>query len=265
MSHNSTPQPARTSTLPPGHDPMGAAILDYQRTGRSGCLSVLSSMFDDDEMPVPHLFRSLGDMPALERKALDLARGRVLDVGAGAGCHALALQERGLAVKAIDISPLGCEAMRMRGVRDVECRNLFDLHLASTGGTDGEGFDTILLLMNGIGLAGKASGLAPLLEQLKSLLNEGGQILADSSDLSYLYEDEDGVPDIDPDAPYYGEVDFRMVYQGAGGHRVEGLPFDWLYADPGLLQSAARLCALRCDLVARGEHYDYLARITRQE
>lgn len=244
---------------------MGAAILDYQRTGRAGHLLVLSSMFDDDEMPVPHLFRSVSDMPLLERKALDMARGRVLDVGAGAGCHALALQERGLTVKAIDISPLSCEAMRMRGVRDVECRNLLNLHLDSMGSAAGHGFDTILLMMNGIGLAGKASGLAPLLTQLKSLLNEGGQILADSSDLSYIYEDEDGVPDIDPDAPYYGEVDYRMVYQGASGHRVEGRPFDWLYADPGLLQSVAELCGLRCDLVARGEHYDYLARITRQE
>ncbi len=248
-------------TLSPSNDPMGRAILDFQQTGKAGRLRVLSSMFDDDEMPVPHLFRTFAQMPPIEQRALRLAYGRVLDVGAGAGCHTLALQhlmsETGKpeAVTAIDISPLSCEAMRLRGCKDVACLNLFDATFA-------EKYDTILMLMNGTGIAGKASRLPALLSRLRQLLREGGQVLIDSSDLIYLYEDEDGEAAIPDDGTYYGEVDYQMIYERRGGKAVRGLPFDWLYADYGLLETSARACGLRCELVQRGTHYDYLARLT---
>lgn len=227
---------------------MGAAILDYQTKGKAGKLSILSSMFEEDEMPVKHLFRNLEEMPMLEQKALSLAKGKVLDVGAGAGCHALALQAQSIAVKAIDISPLSCEAMELRGVMDAECINLFDEHLES-------GFDTILLLMNGTGIAGKIENLPALFNRLKTLLNKDGQILIDSSDIKYIYENEDGSFDINLNAAYYGEVDYQMVYKD-----VKGDSFDWLYVDFPLLKSIAESCGLHGELIAEGEHYDYLAR-----
>ena len=234
-----------TDILSKDKDPMGAAILDYQKSGKAGRLRVLSSMFEEDEMPVKHLFRNLEEMPFLEQKALKLAKGKVLDVGAGAGCHALALQKECStkdasarqekaaekqdisSVKAIDISPLSCEAMRLRGVKDTECINLFDEHLET-------GFDTILLLMNGTGIAGKIEHLPTLFNRLKALLNKGGQILG----------------------AYYGEVDYQMIYKDIKGDR-----FDWLYVDYPLLKSIAESCGLHGELVAEGEHYDYLARI----
>ena len=251
-----------TEILSADKDPMGAAILDFQKQGKAARLRVLSSMFEEDEMPVKHLFRSTREMPMLEQKALQLAKGRVLDIGAGAGCHALALQEKGLAVKAIDISPLSCEAMKLRGVKDAECINLFDPHLSS-GNHSGEnqeqfegGFDTILLLMNGTGIAGKIENLPALFLRLKALLNPGGQILIDSSDLKYIYENEDGSFDINLNGAYYGEVDYQMIYKDVKGDR-----FDWLYVDFPLLKSIAESCGLHGELVAEGEHYDYLARI----
>lgn len=262
-------------------DPMGAAILDYLQTGKAGKLRVLSSMFEEDEMPVKHLFRTYKEMPMLEQKAIDLAKGRVLDVGAGAGCHTLALQEKMeqqdkkkpakkhlLSVKAIDISPLSCEAMRLRGVKDIECINLFDEHLRN-------GYDTILLLMNGTGIAGKIANLPSLFLRLKALLNSGGQILIDSSDLKYIYENEDGSFDIDLAGAYYGEVDYQMIYDGI--HKkdpsgktpkditVKGDSFDWLYVDFPLLKSIAETCGLHCELIVEGNHYDYLARISRNQ
>ena len=237
-----------TEILSADKDPMGAAILDFQKQGKAARLRVLSSMFEEDEMPVKHLFRSTREMPMLEQKALQLAKGRVLDIGAGAGCHALALQEKGLAVKAIDISPLSCEAMKLRGVKDAECINLFDDHL-------GMGFDTILLLMNGTGIAGKIEHLPALFQRLKALLNPGGQILIDSSDLKYIYENEDGSFDINLNGAYYGEVDYQMVYKNVKGDR-----FDLLYVDFPLLKSIAETCGLHGELVEEGEHYDYLAR-----
>ena len=237
-----------TKILSKDKDPMGAAILDYQKSERVGRLRVLSSMFEEDEMPVKHLFRNLEEMPMLEQKALSLAKGKVLDVGAGAGCHALALQAQSIAVKAIDISPLSCEAMELRGVMNAECINLFDEHLET-------GFDTILLLMNGTGIAGKIENLPALFNRLKALLNKGGQILIDSSDIKYIYENEDGSFDINLNAAYYGEVDYQMVYKD-----VKGDSFDWLYVDFPLLKSIAESCGLHGELIAEGEHYDYLAR-----
>lgn len=230
---------------------MGAAIRDYFRQGKSAQLKVLSSLFDDDEMPVPHLFRSYDEMPPLEQRALNEARGKVLDVGAGAGCHALALQERGLDVTAVDISPLSCETMKERGVANVECVNIFNQRFQAR-------FDTLLLLMNGTGIAGKLSRLPQLLSRLKQLMNPGAQILIDSSDLRYVYEDEDGVLDVDLDGAYYGEVDYQMTYRN-----IIGKSFDWLYADSVVLAESCRQCGLKCEILAQGQHYDYLARIVQ--
>ena len=238
------------TTIDSTHDPMGAAIRDYHRQGKAARLRVLSSMFDEDEMPVAHLFRTFEEMPHLEQKALNMAYGKVLDIGAGAGCHALALQERDLDVKAIDISPLSCKVMKERGIRNVECVNLFDIQLQGK-------YNTLLLLMNGTGIAGKLSGLPTLLNRLKELLDKDGQILIDSSDLKYIYENEDGSVDIDLNAPYYGEVDYQMQYR-----EIKGEPFDWLYTDPMLLASVSKQCGLKCQIIEHGEHYDYLAKLT---
>ena len=238
------------TTIDSIHDPMGAAIRDYHLRGKAARLRVMSSMFDEDEMPVDHLFRTFDNMPHLEQKALNMAYGKVLDIGAGAGCHALALQERGMDVKAIDISPLSCEVMKERGIKDVECVNLLCKQLQGK-------YDTLLLLMNGTGIAGKLSQLPALLNRLKELLSEEGQILIDSSDLKYIYENEDGSMDIDLNAPYYGEVDYQMQYRD-----IKGEPFDWLYTDPMLLASVSKQCGLQCQIMEQGEHYDYLAKLT---
>lgn len=238
------------TTIDSIHDPMGAAIRDYHLRGKAARLRVMSSMFDEDEMPVDHLFRTFDDMPHLEQKALNMAYGKVLDIGAGAGCHALALQERGMDVKAIDISPLSCEVMKERGIKDVECVNLFCKQLQGK-------YDTLLLLMNGTGIAGKLSQLPALFNRLKELLSVEGQILIDSSDLKYIYENEDGSMDIDLNAPYYGEVDYQMQYRD-----IKGEPFDWLYTDPMLLASVSKQCGLQCQIMEQGEHYDYLAKLT---
>ena len=231
----------KKTTIDASHDPMGSAISDYYKNGRAAHLRVLSSMFEEDEMPVAHLFRSEQEMPQLEKLALELVRGKVLDIGAGAGCHALALKKKGFEVKAIDVSPLSCEVMKARGI---------DPQLQGK-------FDTILLLMNGTGIAGKLARLPMLLNRLKELMAEGAQILIDSSDLMYIYENEDGSVDIDLGGSYYGEVGYQMVYKN-----IKGDSFDWLYVDPILLKASCEQCGLNCEVIEEGDHYDYLARIT---
>jgi SAM-dependent methyltransferase len=238
------------STLTPKKDPMGAAISEYQQTNKAGRLRVLSSMFDEDEIPVTHLFRTFKEMPELEQKALSLAKGRILDVGAGAGCHALELQAKGEDVHAIDISQLSCDAMQARGVKQVQCINLFDRRLTGP-------FDTILMLMNGTGIIGKLKNMPDFLERIHELLSKEGQVLVDSSDLKYLYENEDGTYDIDPLGPYYGEVDYQMIYR-----KVKGDSFDWLYVDFNTLKLIAESNGFKCEMIAEGEHYDYLAKLS---
>lgn len=233
--------------LPQHKDPMGTAIAEYHRTGRAGTLRVFSSQFDEDEIPVAQLFRSLDEMPSIEQRALAMARGKVLDVGAGSGCHALALQAMGKKVTAIDISELSVEVMRQRGVEDARAIDLYDEHFV-------EQYDTILLLMNGSGIIGNMEGMERFFLRMKQLLKPNGCIYMDSSDLKYLFEEEDGSYLIDVAGDYYGLVDFQMQYK-----QVKGDSFDWLYIDFDTLSYYAEQYGFLAELVSLGEHYDYLA------
>lgn len=230
-------------------DPMGRAIFDYYHTREAGKLRVLSSMFYEDEIPVPTLFRTFDEMPVQEQKAIELCRGRVLDVGAGSGCHSIVLKNRGLDVTAIDISELSVEVMKDRGL-DARNINFFDERFT-------ERFDTILLAMNGIGIVGKTERLPEFFRSIKRLLAQGGQVLLDSSDIRYVFMDDDGVMDIDLAAGYYGEIDYKMRYKN-----ITGEPFDWLYIDFDTLSMYAEEHGFNCEKCIDGEHYDYLARIT---
>ena len=230
-------------------DPMGRAIFDYHHTGRAGKLRVLSSMFYEDEIPVATLFRKFSDMPLQEQKAIELCRGRVLDTGAGSGCHSAVLMERGHEVVAIDISELSVGVMKERGI-DARNINFFDETFA-------EKFDTILLAMNGIGIVGTVGNLGNFFKSAKRLLAPGGQILLDSSDIKYVFMDDDGSMQIDLAAGYYGEVDYRMRYKNITGEK-----FDWLYIDFDTLAMYAEEHGFKCEKCIDGEHFDYLARLT---
>lgn len=242
-----------------GGDPMGAAIYDFHKNGRAGVLKVYSSEFDDDEIPVRDLFRSFEQMPELEMLALEMAEGEILDVGAGSGCHSLALMAMGKKVKAIDISPLSVNVMKERGV-DAAQVNFYDESCA-------DHFDTVLMLMNGTGIIGNLDNIPAFFERLKALLNPGGCVLIDSSDLRYLFEEEDGSLMIDLADDYYGQLDYQMEYVNAVDKNLEGIkgePFDWLYLDFDSLAFYAEENGFNAELVAEGEHYDYLAKLTLQ-
>lgn len=242
-----------TFLLDPERDPMGAAIDDYERGGRGAKLRVFSSQFDEDELPLSILFRTYNEMPRLEQEALQLAHGKILDVGAGSGCHALALQDMGKDVCAIDISSLSVDAMRRRGVKSARLINLFDPRFIDK-------FDTILMLMNGSGLIGCLENMPQFFAHMKNILLPGGEILMDSSDLSFIFEDEDGVLAIDLNDKYYGQIDYVMQYKD-----VKGGEFDCLYVDFETLKFYAESCGFNAELISEGDHYDYLARLTVKE
>ena len=149
----------KTTWLQAEKDPMGAAIYDYFKNGKAGKLRVFSSQFEEDEIPVSELFRTYEHMPLLEQTALDMAQGKILDVGAGSGCHSLALKQMGKESVAIDISPLSVEVMQARGL-DARLVNLFDTHFV-------ERFDTILMLMNGSGIIGRVENFGDFFQRMK--------------------------------------------------------------------------------------------------
>lgn len=232
-------------------DLFGKAILDYQTNNSPEDILTETSISEADEMSVAYLFRNYNEMPKLEQKALQLAKGKILDVGCGAGSHALELQnERKLDVTAIDISENAVKACQLRGIEKVKVANILDLDTENK-------FDTILSLMNGTGIFGTLKETAKYLQKLKSLLNEGGQILIDSSDLIYMFDqDEDGAYSIPADG-YYGELTFTVQYKGETEET-----FPWLYLDYNTLQNAAIANGLQCELVAEGDHFDYLAKLS---
>ena len=222
-------------------------MLDYHQSPGEQQLITWTSLTEEDPVPLAYFFRNYQEMPAIEQKALALSKGKVLDIGCGSGSHCLYLQnEKGLSVCAVDSSLGAAQIAKERGVNQVFHQSILDFKEGS--------FDTLLLLMNGLGVAKDFQGVLPLLIHLKSLLAPGGQILLDSSDLIYLFEEEDQ-DDWRNAATYYGELDFGIGFKG------ETEEFPWLYLDFEHLSQAAELAGFNCEKILDGPNYDYLARL----
>lgn len=212
---------------------------------------VHTDIWHDEPTPVEEFYRPDDrPLPELERTALGLCRGRVLDYGAGAGRHALELQRRGLEVTAVDVAPEAVEVMRGRGVTDARCGDF--------AAVKGERFETILLLMHGIGLVGTLEGLSSFFDEAQNHLAHDGRILFDSADLGIVMPDQfdEGLDDWRAGGLYPGEVEYRLSYG-----KLEGAPYPWLFVDPVTLVERAQAAGLRSQVVARGPRGSFLARI----
>ena len=233
-----------------GLDVFGQALLAYQKGEYTEDIKTFSSLDEEDSIPIPYLFRSYDMMPPLEKKALNLCKGTILDIGAGAGSHSLYLQDKGHQTYALDKSFGAIETCKLRGIKHTIQNDILDY--------SGPKFDTLLLLMNGIGIVEKLKNLDSYLKHFKSILKPSGQILLDSSDIIYMYEeDENGVYWMPKRTAYYGEVEFTMQYKDR-----KSKPFGWLYLDYNTLKNACESNNFNCELVSAGKHYDYLAKLT---
>ncbi|HRP52145.1 MAG TPA: class I SAM-dependent methyltransferase [Fluviicola sp.] len=228
-------------------DPIGEAIQEYATKRKPEDIIVSSDICEDDIIPLEVLFRKYDEMPQIEKLALSFAKGKILDVGAGAGVHAMHLQDLGYNVTCIDVSEGAVNYLKKCGLNAFK-QNFFSL--------SNQKFDTIFMLMNGIGIAGKLSNLERTLLHAKSLLNKGGSILCDSSDIRYLYEDEDGSLWVDLNTEYYGNFRFQMKYK-----KEKGPWFDWLYVDFDNLFQAAKKVGLKATRIHEEDDH-YLAKLT---
>ncbi len=237
------------SVLKKHHDPIGQAVWDYLNGITGEAIVVKTDIAEDELLSPSYFFRTFDEMPVQEQEALRRCSGKILDVGAGAGVHSLWLQNQGFDVDSLDISPLSCDTMRKRGLKNVHLKDIYSLK--------NQKYDTILLLMNGAGVAQTLPGLETLLSHLKTLLNPGGKILADSSDLLYLFTDENGEMwvDIASDA-YYGEMEYQLSYKS-----IKGKPFPWLFVDPETFADYASLAGFTVKEKIVGAHFDYMVEI----
>ncbi len=233
-----------------GTDIFGNALLDFQSGNYTEDITTYSSIAGKDIMELPWLFRIFDEMPMLEQTALQLCKGIVLDVGCGAGSHSLYLQGKELSVKAIDISNGAIETCLKRGVLQAKVQNIWNVQ--------NEKFNTIIALMNGVGISEHLGNLTRFLAHLKTLLEKNGQIILDSSDVIYMYQDEAGEYHIPKWKKYYGEVTFEFSYKNQFSDK-----FNWLFIPFDLLKKHALQAGLHCELVKEGYHYDYLARLTK--
>ncbi len=233
-------------------DAYGKGLLAYQKGMKNAKFSVHSDLAETEKWDVATFFRSFAKMPELEQIALNRCDGRVLDAGAGAGSHALWLQSQEKEVTAIDISEGAVEVMKMRGVTDARMQDFFSMKE--------EKFDTLLLLMNGIGIAQNLDNFTQFFVQAKKMLNPGGKIVLDSSNIIYMYEEEDGSALINLNGAYYGEMRYRMDF---GNYK--GVTFDWIYIDFDTLDALAHQHGFKCEKIYEDEHYHYLAELILAE
>ncbi len=230
------------------NDIIGQALIDYFEGRYTEDLITETTISDEDELPLPYLFRTFEEMPEIEQTALHRAKGSVLDVGCGAGNHALWLQEHDFHVTGIDTSKGAVKVSSARGVKNVSNRSLLDYNETT--------FDTVMLLMNGTGIFESVEETATYLQHLKTLLNPKGQILIDSSDLKYMYDrSEEGGIWVPADR-YYGELEFTVSYKGQ-----QSEAFPWLYLDERLFEDLAKENGFNFEVLARGTNFDYLARL----
>ena len=228
-------------------EPQGQALLDYINGERDNEL-IIHSYEGQVKVPVEIYFRSWENFPELEQYALSLCQGRVLDIGAGSGCHSLALKDMGLEVHSIDISPLMVEVMKKQGLKNVYCGDIDHF--------EAEPFDTVVMFMNGIGFVKSPEGLGIFLEKIKQLLKPDGQLIFDSTDISV----EDPERAKNNNEKYYGIVEYQLEYKGWKGRK-----FDWLFIDTMMLHKISKKNGWHCQIVYDDMDGQYLARLRRIE
>jgi 2-polyprenyl-3-methyl-5-hydroxy-6-metoxy-1,4-benzoquinol methylase len=229
----------------------GQAILDYFEGNHRNNLISVDELGRRTEVPVRLFFREFEEFPNWEKNALDLCRGKVLDIGGGAGRHSLVLQERGMAVCAIDVVQDCVTVMKRRGVRDAHCADVLEFN--------GGPFDTLLGVMNGLTIVERLEKLPAFLQSIRRLIDHGGQFLVDSTDLRCSADTEFRTLAATKASAgkYFGELTAHLEYKDKRGPLLQEL-----FVDPATLREAAIHARWDCEIILSQENGRYLARLT---
>lgn len=230
---------------PSGLLPFGRALVAFHRGEGDAVLDLRWDPGEPATVPVSTFFADPGVGTEVEVTALERAIGRVVDVGAGSGRFALALEARGRAVLPLDPLTDAVDVMRERGL---------DARRGTETDCPRGWADTLLVMMNGTTLAGTLDGLGPFLHALKEGLNARGRVLIDSTD--------PGHPSVGWEAPgdgrAAGELHLQMGFRGDWG-----APLPQLFVGPATLAAVARRVGLVAEVVAEDPDGRYLAELTR--
>ncbi|MHA2036851.1 MAG: class I SAM-dependent methyltransferase [Promethearchaeota archaeon] len=239
-------------------EPFGLALKEFHEGNKQAKVIFHRDDGLKEDHYVSNYFRSKTEFSTLEKHAISLCHGKVLDIGAGVGPHSLELQNLGLDVLAIDISSHACEIMKKRGVRNVICTSVYDLDILN--------FDTILLMGRSIGFVEDLSGLKKFLMFCKNLLNPGGHVIFDSLNVQMTtnpvhlaYQEKNRQMGC-----YIGEIRLQMEFKG-----VKGEKFQILFVDSQTLKNIAQDLELNCVIlnegvggIYRNERGDFLVKIS---
>ncbi len=224
-------------------DIFGQALLDFHRGNFKLPLLLHNEYGEPDTISLENFFNKENNFSDLETFALTQVNGKILDVGAASGRHSIYLQKHGYDITALDASTSCCTIIKETGVNKIVNADIYNYGKVK--------YDTILMLMNGIGIARSIAGLKKLLLHFKKLVNPSGFLLFDSSDVTYLYE---GNPL--PDAKYFGQLSFHYEYKNEMGSR-----FTWLYIDQDKLMEIAYSLGWHCHVLFEDETNAYLVRL----
>jgi SAM-dependent methyltransferase len=226
------------------HDILGSAIESYFLRKDDTPVRVFINKNEEPEMPPSIFFRPYKKMLKYEKIALKESQGKVLDLGCGAGCHALYLQGKGHEVTAVEISNKSAEVAKARGVETIISEDWRNLSLKN--------FDTVLVLMNGMGLAESPSELMLMFRKLKSFLSKSGSILIDSTDVTYAKADWPML-----DSEYFGKVQFELKYKG------KTQCFPWLFVDFETAVQTAKSVRLNVEVLERARNGHFLLKLSK--
>jgi SAM-dependent methyltransferase len=232
-------------------DLYGIALRDYYNGNHSSSMILHRDDGYKAELPAKVFFAELPEFTRIEKLALDLCFGEVLDIGAGTGRHTLELQKRGKKCLALDISAEAVEIMRRKGVERAECTDIFDFN--------GTRSDTLIMLLHGIGMVETISGLGKFLNHAHNLIKPGGCLIFDSMDVrctedpgNLSYQESNKTKN-----RYFGEIHLQFEYKGKMGR-----PWIWLHVDPEKLEEEALKAGWKCEILIKEQWGDYLARLT---
>jgi SAM-dependent methyltransferase len=222
------------------------ALQDYYNNEFSGKLLIHNYYGEPDEMDLGVYLRDESELLEIEHQALELCNGKTLDVGAGLGAMTLILQKRGISVDALEISDRFCRIMQKQGVVSILKKDFFVDKI-------NQQYDTLLFLMNGLGICSRFADLPNFFARVNSMLKPEGQVLLDSSDVGYVYET------VSPRNEYFGELDYQYEYK-----KQRGPWFKWLYVDSITLTKEAAKNGFNLEVIASEDSGQYLARLTRK-